>query len=323
MITSSQYRIFISTLFFLSFTVMTQWANGQTTGGYPGAPFRMGFGAKAMGMANATAAADDGDVVGYQNPALVPFQRVPTAALSVGVLSLDRSLNFLSYTQRLKPAAGLSFGLINAGVDNIEGRDRDGQPTETYSTSENAFLFTFGLKTSDLLSVGVTAKVFYYSLFTNISTTTVGFDVGALYRLSSDLQFGLVVHDLGSKYKWETTSLYGRDGNSTTEYFPVRVRVGTSYAYEPIGIRIGIESEFVRGTTLYRFGVVQMLTDAVALRGGVDQISGARHVSSKPSVGFSFFSSWGEWRPAVHYAFVLEPYAPAALHFISVSISFP
>lgn len=318
-----RYRSSILFIFFVCLGVLTHQAGSQTLGGSPGAPFRMGFGAKGIAMGNAVVAANDGDIVGYQNPALLPFQLAPTAAVSVGVLSLDRSLNFFSYSQALKPTAGISFGLINAGVGNIEGRDRDGERTETYSTSENAFLFSFALRTSDAFSLGLTAKLFYYALFTDVSSTTVGFDVGAAYSISSDFHLGLTVHDIASKYRWETTRLYGREGNSTTEYFPVRIRFGAHYTLDSWKTQLGIESELVQGTVLYRVGFVQPLIDALVFRLGVDQISPAGHVASKPSFGFSFSSSLMQWKPTVHYAFVLEPYAPSAMHVISVALSFP
>ena len=254
-------------------------ATGQSVGGFAGAPLRMGFGAKGIGMANATVAWNNGDVVGYNNPALVPFQETATGAVSVGVLSLDRSLNFLSYTQRLKPSAGLSFGIINAGVGDIQGRDRDGDVTEKYSTSENAFAFSFGLKMSDDLSIGVTTKILYYSLFSEVS--------------------------------------------STTDQFPIRKRFGVTYTPEEIGLTFSFESELISSMALHRFGVEVKLIDPLIIRGGVDQISISRQVTSKPSFGITFQPPWTAWRPGIHYAFVLEPYSPGGIHFISVSLSFP
>ena len=50
--------------------------------------------------------------------------------------------------------------------------------------SENAFLFSFGLKPASNFAFGVTAKILYYSLFEGIKSTTASVDVGAIYLLS-------------------------------------------------------------------------------------------------------------------------------------------
>lgn len=130
-------RVFIS-IFILVLNLVSmafsQLQSSSSDAGLAGAPMRMGFGARGMAMGNAMTAVTSGDVQSYYNPALVPFETEPTAVATYGVLSLDRTLNFLSYTKSLKPNAGFSLSLINAGVGNIDGRDRDGIHTETYST---------------------------------------------------------------------------------------------------------------------------------------------------------------------------------------------
>ena len=106
-------------------------------GGAPGAFSRLGFGARGMAMGNAMSAVSSGDLAGYYNPALLPYAPGRYGAASFGFLSLDRTLNFLQYTQPLPPMAGLSLGIINSGVSNIDGRDSDGEPTGPMKTSEN------------------------------------------------------------------------------------------------------------------------------------------------------------------------------------------
>ena len=70
---------------------------------------RMGFGARGMAMGNAMTAVISGDGQSYYNPAIVPFESEPTVAASYGVLSLDRKLNFLSFTESLKPECWIFF----------------------------------------------------------------------------------------------------------------------------------------------------------------------------------------------------------------------
>lgn len=291
-------------------------------GGLAGSATRMGFGAQGIAMANALGAATNQDGSGYYNPAVVPFQLHPTALLSVGFLPLDRSLNYASYTQSIKPSGGFSLALINAGVSKIQGRDEDGLPTEIYSTSENEFLFTFGTKIRPDFSVGVSAKILYYSLFSGVKSTTVGFDLGALYLPSEEWAFGVVVADINSKYKWDTSQLYGTSGNTTIDRFPLRRKLAVSYSPSFFPARISGEVERIGTTWLTRFGTEIALHNSFAVRGGVDQIDLGGKINAKPSIGFSLRTSLGSWRPALHYGHVLEPYTTGGIHLFSLTVNF-
>ncbi|MBI3004385.1 MAG: hypothetical protein HYY49_03110 [Ignavibacteriales bacterium] len=294
----------------------------SSLGGAPGAPFRIGFGARGIGMGNAMTAVNSGDVSSYYNPALVPFQEWPFVSAAYGVLSLDRRLNFLVYVQSLKPSAGISFGIINAGVTNIEGRDRDGTPTETHSTSENSFFLSFGLKPDEQLSVGVTAKLLYYSLFEELSSSTVGIDVGAVYQVTNEIAVAAVIQDVNSKYIWDTSKLYGRLGNTTIEKFPLRKKLAFSYSRPDVGVIVSSEMELINSETMFRIGSEIAVTGGFQLRGGLDQISVSQNMDARPAFGFSFQTEAISWKPGIHYTFVLEPYVSSGLHIVSVSASF-
>ena len=296
--------------------------NRSKLGGEPGATTRMGFGAVGIGMGNAVSAVRSAYIVGAYNPALTPYQVNRVGAASVGLLSLDRNLNFLSYTQALKPTAGLSVAFMNAGVSDIEGRDRDGNKTETYSTSENMLVLSFGIRVSPEISLGVAPKIYYYSLYKDLSSTTVGFDVGAAYALNDRITLGVVFQDIGSKYKWDTSNLYGLEGNVRDEDFPVRYRLAASYGNPEWGLIGSAELEAISETILARVGAELEIVPAFAVRAGLDQISISDELLPKPSFGFSLKYPLESWTPALHYAFVLEPYVQSGIHMISVSGTF-
>lgn len=296
--------------------------NNYELAGLTGVATRMGFGARGMTMANALAAVTNQDGLSYYNPAVVPYQLHPTAMVSVGFLPLDRNLNFLSYTQSLKPSGGFSLALINAGVSKIEGRNRDGLLTETYSTSENEFLFSFGTKMQEDFAVGVSAKILYYSLFEGVKSTTVGFDVGLMYQLNEEWTVGLVVGDINSKYKWDTSQLYGHDGTTTIERFPLRRKLALCYVPDFARGRVTGEIEWIGSTLLSRFGTEIALHDNLAIRGGIDQIAFQGKINAKPSIGFSLQTPLGSWNPVIHYGYVLEPYSPGGIHMLSLTVSF-
>jgi hypothetical protein len=291
-------------------------------GGLAGAPMRMGFGARGMAMANAMSASRGEDANGYYNPAAVPFQVHPTAVLSAGLLPFDRHLNFASYSQSIKPTGGFSLALINSGVSQIQGRSLDGVPTEMYSTSENEFLFTFGTKVRPDFAIGVSAKILYYSLFESVKSTTVGFDLGILYTPAEEWAIGVVVADINAKYKWDTSQLYGNDGNTTIDRFPLRRKIAVCYSPGFVKGRIAGEVEWLGPVLLTRIGAEIALHEILALRGGIDQISFDGSITAKPSIGLSLQTSIGNLTPTVDYGYILEPYGTGGIHMLSVRMSF-
>jgi hypothetical protein len=296
--------------------------NNYAIGGLAGSAMRMGFGARGMTMGNSLGAMTNDDGLSYYNPAVVPFQTERTAYLSTGFLPLDRNLNFLSYTQRLKPAGGFSLAIINAGVSKLEGRNSDGLQTETYSTSENEFLFSFGTKIRPDFAIGVSAKILYYSLFEGVKSTTVGFDLGILYTWNEELAFGLVVGDINSKYKWDTSLLYGRDGNTTIEHFPLRRRLAVCYSPTFFRSRLSGELEWIGSTWLSRGGVEIPLHDNLTLRGGIDQMAFNGSINAKPSLGFSLRAPVASWNPVLTYGYIIEPYSSGGIHMLSLTVGF-
>lgn len=307
--------------FFFVVTVFAQPANRSSVGGLAGAPMRMGFGARGAGMGNALIAVTTGDLAAYYNPALLPLHQRPLGMAAYSSLSLDRRLNFLSYGQSLKPSAGIAFGIINAGVSDIEGRDRDGIQTDTYSTSENAFMFSFGLLLDRQISVGITAKLLYFSLFDQTSSSTLGLDAGVLYQITEEMTAAFVLQDINSKYVWDTSKLYGRQGNSTTDRFPLRKRLGFAYAPLESEFVASAEIEFLESETFLRFGSEVSLGQGFAIRAGAEQVDFSAHVDFKPSMGLSFQSDQVSWHPKLSYAYVFEPYSPSGVHMFSISVS--
>jgi hypothetical protein len=281
---------------------------------------RMGFGARGIAMGNAMTAVITGDLSSYYNPANVAFEAVPTAAAAYGLLSLDRRLNYLSYTQSLKPNAGFSLSIINAGVGEIDGRDRDGIHTDTYSTSENAFMFTFGLKPNPRFALGVTAKILYYALFEGMKSTTAAIDLGAIYIVSEEFTIGAVLQDINAKYKWDTSPLYGLNGNSTVDRFPLRTRFGISWMPEKYPLILSGEMEAIGSAAFLRIGSEFELYEGIHIRGGIDQMSLNNSLPVKPALGLSFQTKLAGMTPSFQYTYAFEPYSPSGIHILSLSV---
>jgi len=291
-------------------------------GGQPAPALRMGFGAVGLGMGNAVSALRTSSSVGYYNPALPPFLKHPQGSATLGLLTLDRNLNFVGYSRNLPPKAGISFAIVNAGVGEIQGRNRDGRPTETYSTSENAFIFSFGLKPKEWLAIGVSPKILYYSLYDKVSSTTVGFDFGVMTLLNEEWSMSAVIQDVGSDYKWDTSPIYGTSGNSTTDRFPLRRKIALGYASAQMNLQAGVEFEYAGSVPLVRAGANLALSEHFQIRTGIDQVSWKDDLLPRLSFGFTFESAFDAWRPGVSYAFLHDPYGSGGMHFVSVSVGF-
>jgi hypothetical protein len=293
-------------------------------GGAPGSYSRMGFGARGMGMGNAMTAVLSGDVIGYYNPAIIPLAAYRNASGSFGFLSLDRSLNFLSFTQTLPPDAGVSAGLINAGVSNIDGRDADGEQTGSLKTSEDQVFLGFGLKFMSGFSFGLNLKILYYHLYTDLTSVTAGLDFGLLYRVNNALTFGLTVKDVNSKYKWDSTPLYSEQGISNQDEFPLLVTAGAAYMLpDSIGmISADIEFSNVR-TRVLRVGAEVPIIPEVTLRAGVDRIDlKEKGTGASPAFGFTIARGFQGWTPSITYVYIIEPFAPTGMHMISLGVIF-
>jgi hypothetical protein len=303
-----------------------------------GAFSRMGFGARGMGMGNAMSAVITGELVSYYNPAVTVFQENNSVLTGYSFLSVDRNLNYLSYTRRFdfyskkdslvenripRNSAGVSIGIINAGVSNIDGRDNNGLPTGELSTSENQFYLAVANRFSEKFSVGITAKFYYYKLFEDINTTSFGVDIGALYKIDDQFTVALAVIDINSKYKWDTSPFYER-GVITEDKFPNLRKLGVSYFNKEIGILASLEYENSSAeTNILRAGVEYNIYDGLYLRGGIDQLNLSNtDWPVKPALGFSFYKSFGNFKVGVDYAFVIEQYSSNDRHIIGLTFNF-
>lgn len=333
-------NILKSILVFLFFTAIYSYPQPQfsSLSSMPGSFSRMGFGPRGIGMANAMSAVTDGNLVSYYNPAVAAFQEKNSFQAGYTFLTLDRSLNFLSFTRKFdfyssrdtsanripRSSAGISIGVINAGVNKIDGRDNQGFPTGELSTSENQIFLGLSNRFSRKLAIGVAAKFYYYKLYEEISSTNLGFDIGALYRLSEYLNIAVVLTDLNSQYKWDSSPVYGRDGTITQDKFPVLTKFGMSYLDKELGLLASAEVMVTNGDlTILRFGAEYNIIDRLYLRGGIDQLSlNNSGWPVKPSAGISFAREIGNFLVGFDYAFMIEQYSAGDRHIVGLNFTF-
>ncbi len=305
----------------------------------PGGFGLYGYGARGAGMGNAAGAVTTGRIAALYNPALAPFQSDHQVYTSHAFLSLDRQLEYISYTKSLtlrhkgarhfeddpdiQSIAGVSFSWVHAGVSNIDGRDADGFKTGELSTFENQFSITVANRFSDRFSIGLNFKFYYSQLYQDVTSSGFGFDIGILYSLFPRFTIGLITQELGSKYEWDTSKLYGvQNGNQTTDPFARHYRIAGSYLSPDSSVTIGAEVDVTsRKTTFARLGVEYRIVPQVTVRAGVDNLEITdTGMEPRPSFGFTVWKPLAAFVVDITYAFIVEPVAPSSTHVLSVIV---
>ncbi len=290
--------------------VLPLWAQGQ--GGYAGEFARTGVGPRPLAMGGAFSAVADGPEAFYYNVAGLPHLARRELTASLRVLSLGRSFTYIGYAQPVRPDTsgkysgalngGFALAWIRAGVGGIDGRDFDGRKTGDLSYEEHLFALSFALSPTRFLSVGFGAKLFL-ARFPGITDTggsvssqSVGFDLGVLFRPHERISIGLAVRDLNAKYTWNTDKLYDR-GTSTVDRFPVTRVGGVAVQVLPGRLTIAVDVEKNdRQDGVVRVGGEFRPHPGVSLRAGLNDGS--------PTLGAGYaFDVLGR-RARLNYAYV-------------------
>jgi len=247
-------------------------ASAQGEGGLAGAFLRMGLGARAVAMGGAqTAVADDGFVAFY-NPGGLPFLDKRHFSTTYSLLSLDRRIHFISYSQSLKPQAGLSLFWLGAGTDNIDGRDLAGNHTFDLSESINVFGLSFANRFHEKVSLGLTVKVIRQNLdlvSEELAADDLFFDIGLMVIPFSDLKLAVQLKDLNGGLSWDTQNIFSL-GTTSVDSIPYIINMGASYI---------LKDMFLISTTLefnelqqekFRLGIEYQSNDPYTLRIGTN-----------------------------------------------------
>ena len=339
---------FLIILFFSIVIIDTGYAQ---VGSFAGAFSRLGFSARGMGMSNAMVADVYGDINGIYNPALATFQEEGLVNLGYSFLSLDRKLNFLGFTKKVKlpnqetGGAGITVAWINAGVTDIDGRDNGTRQIGTFSTFENLFYLGTAFIIDEKISAGVGFKLYYASLYEDITATSFALDFGGVYKANDKLAIGIALKDVGAKYEWQTSDLYGSQGNSTSDKFPFLLDIGATYLLpENLGIASlvlreifnptpestqnndTLSSSDVSNNTLLRLGFEINVVSQVKFRAGLDRIDFASDDFTgnlEPSFGLGLNKSLSKSiNLGIDYSFQLEPFTHDPVQNIGIVFKF-
>ncbi len=244
----------------------------QGEGGFALPFLRMGLGARGTAMGGAhTAVADDG-FAAYYNPAGLTFLTERHFVTTYSFLTLDRQFHFISYSQSLKPTAGLSIYWLGAGTDNIDGRDLSGNHTFDLSESMNAFGISFSNKFHEKFALGLTMKILRQSLDLadeNLGVNDLAFDFAVMAIPFENLKLGLMLKDYKGGLTWNTQKLF-EFGTTSTDTLPYTVHLGSSYSFDN-GLLIASSFEFNQWQQeRFHFGVEYQRNELYSVRVGTD-----------------------------------------------------
>lgn len=198
-------RTAISTLVLLVFNTFAH-AEGNNYGGLNN--FEQGIGGRASGMGGAYVATADDVSSAFWNPAglagleLYNYQ----VGLQYAMLPNQKSMSYAGYAFQVPMIGNYAITWVNYSAGGYEGRDVQGEVTDTFNSSENALVFSYGRKVYQWLkglAIGANLKVLY-SGFGDFSALGHGLDVGAQWQpiLYWDHTIGLNVQNLFQRIYW-------------------------------------------------------------------------------------------------------------------------
>lgn len=278
--------------------ILPDWVLAGGEGGQAGAFLRVGLGPRAKGMGDAFVAIAEGPTAAYYNPSGLAFTETRHVMASYSHLTFDRQFNYIGYSQKLPPRAGIAVGLIQTGFsDNVE-RGSNGQEGDTFTDSQLALVLGFGVKPGEKFAFGIAPKFIYNKIYTE-SSTAFGLDLGVMLAPIDNLRLGASVSNLKTRFKFKTTS----DGFDfeKEDTFPVVTRLGVSYISVPDRYKtlVAFDVELNSSQTpRYHVGAESYLHPNLTIRAGFDH--------TDVTAGFTVPFEVTERRFQMDYAFIRD-----------------
>lgn len=253
-----------SFLLMIMFVGLTVWEAqaGDNAGGQPGTFLRRGVVSRALAMGNAyTSVANDASSIYWNAAGLSQIERIEFQGM-YSVLTFDRQQLFVGLGGKINETIAVGIGWYKFGVNNIDGRDALGNPTQKFDDAEKSFMASVALRIGNA-ALGLTGKYLHHSL-ADKSATGFGVDVGVIITLFDILNVGLVLQDIGAQLSWNTSS-------NLKETVPLTTRAGV--AFRPDFIPIVISTELIKtgsGDIGFKAGGEYRIVEFFGIRAGYD-----------------------------------------------------
>lgn len=297
-------RLFITFIIIFiwpAFTVYAETGDAGQAARY----LRIGVGARALGMGGAfVSICNDASAI-YWNPAgLIQLtQREITSMASL--MSLDRNYNFLNYVVPLEDKINtIGISWINFAVKDLREFVRENNQDKElgkFNDTENTFMLSCARNLNDKLSMGVNLKYLTQGMNTQKThpkgrnkASGVGIDIGTLYKISDNVQVGLMLQDIRSYLKWETNHV---------DRLPLVVKLGVSTKFFDDRLTLATDLEQVEDnhrTKIYA-GLEYWLRENIGLRCGI--------FDTEPTAGISFIFPTKTLKSRLDYSFAPDKFS--------------
>jgi len=215
---------------------------------------------RSSGMGETGVAAGDQRAASYYNPALLGGMDSRGLSFAHHKWIQDVGVNFLE--AHFKSKLNFGFFVVSTGVEDIEIRTNPTPEPISYVDSRDLALgadFSYTIMSN--LHLGLGAKYIYEHLYSD-NTDGFALDIGALYSVKENLDFGVSVNNIGVM-----SEMY--DENPT---LPLTARFGGAYKFSTgsggsIMIAAGgnyVNEDEFRGN----FGLEYVPIDLIAIRAG-------------------------------------------------------
>jgi hypothetical protein len=301
--------------------------------GYAGAFFQIPIGARPTAMGGAYLAISNDGAAPLFNPAGVVTLKNKLFATSYRTMHLDRSLGYLTFLlpTREQSVLGINWHYFNAG--KITLRNSDGREIgEDISFNNHDISLLFAKRFEEYLSVGMRAG-YIYSKFAEMSTFSIGIDLGAMVYLSSffdrdrredmfiqDLQVGLTVKNMAAKYRWNTEKYnqkYGGSGLSVEQEDRIPIEVGLGVSSRFLKRKLLVATDLIKNekqNVFFHGGAEYFITPEFALRGG--------YSDGRLTAGTGYIFKLGKQVLAIDYAFATDKVDEGSEHIFSFDLLF-
>ena len=299
--------------------------------GYAGSGFRYGSNAREFSLAGAIIADKTSGFYAFSNPALIQFTTNNSFGISFQKMSLDRSIQVVSFSRKIPPNAGIGASFFQSRTDNIIGRDEMNNHTEEFSSKEIEGIISFGLKFSDL-AVGINIKLLSSNIGKNNNANGIAGDLGLIYKYNNRLYFGALIENMKASYSWKV--IIDQDERAYEEKIPQFFSLGFVYNIKR-WISLFLQQDIIllpNDNVNYRsrLGIEYKLKNKLNFRGGLNQLKGTslkgakrEKFNLKPTIGAGIpIQIWNKHYLQFDYAFDIGIVDEGFSHLFSFSLEY-
>ncbi len=322
---------FIVAVLLLPPTIALRAADGD--GGQPGAFFRIPIGARPTAMGGAYLAISNDGAAPLFNPAGVVSLKKKLFATSYRAMDLDRSLGYITLLVPTREESTIGINWHYFGAGEITLRNSDGREIgREVSFNNHDISILFAKRFEEYLSLGLRAG-YLYSTFAEMSTFSVGVDVGAMIYLSGfynrerrdeafmrDVQIGLTVKNLAATYRWDTEKYNEEIGGGDLsveqeDKIPVEVGLGVSARF--LKRKLLVATDIIKNEKqdpFFHGGAEYFISPEFAIRGG--------YSDGRFTAGTGYVFTIGNQVLAIDYAFATDKVDEGSEHIFSFDLLF-